>query len=183
MKKKLLIAGIIFVGILVLILFVGIKVGNITIGRQKNELVVSQNSHIAQSDFAKKYLNNDKVICLNLWATWCMPCIEEMPLLNKIKEDYNSKNIEFISLSIDQDSTKLSKFIISNRFRFTDITFDNLKYKNSILNYLENKPLDESINTHSVPITYLIKNNKIIKKFDGLIERNELVKEINRALE
>ena len=183
MKKKLLIAGITLFGIFIIILIVGVIFGNVTFGHQKNELRVTQKSKIEESAFSKIYLTSEKVICLNLWATWCVPCVEEMPILNKIKEDYKSKNVEFISMSVDTDSTRLSKFIRSNKFHFIDITFENLPYKNSILNYLENRPLDESVNMHSVPVTYIIKNKKVIKKFDGTVERNEVVIEINKALE
>jgi thiol-disulfide isomerase/thioredoxin len=45
-----------------------------------------------------------KVILLDLWATWCGPCLELMPAFEKLKEDYKDKNVIFISLSIDDDA-------------------------------------------------------------------------------
>lgn len=46
-----------------------------------------------------------KVIYVDLWATWCGPCMEEMPAFEKLKESYKGNpNIEFISLSIDDDA-------------------------------------------------------------------------------
>ena len=100
------------IAILFTVLFFGVKIGNVTLEHQNQDLRVSQISKIDESDFSKEYLDSDKVICLNLWATWCVPCVEEMPILNKIKEEYSSRNIEFSSMSIDTDSARLSKFII-----------------------------------------------------------------------
>jgi len=45
-----------------------------------------------------------KIIYVDIWATWCGPCLEEMPAYEKLKESYrDNPNIRFISLSIDDD--------------------------------------------------------------------------------
>lgn len=51
-----------------------------------------------------------KVIYIDLWATWCGPCIEELPFLDSLKERYkNNGQIIFIALSIDSDREKWIK--------------------------------------------------------------------------
>jgi thiol-disulfide isomerase/thioredoxin len=47
------------------------------------------------ADFKGKYLYID------LWATWCGPCKEEIPHMKKVEEKYHGKNIEFIGISLD----------------------------------------------------------------------------------
>lgn len=42
-----------------------------------------------------------KYIYIDFWATWCKPCIKEIPDIVKLKEEYKGKNIEFVSISID----------------------------------------------------------------------------------
>ena len=42
-----------------------------------------------------------KVLYIDVWATWCGPCIREFPSLKKLIEDYKDKDIEFVSISID----------------------------------------------------------------------------------
>lgn len=48
------------------------------------------------SDFKGKY------VYIDLWATWCGPCIAEIPSLKKVEEKYHGRNIAFVSISIDQ---------------------------------------------------------------------------------
>ena len=43
-----------------------------------------------------------KYVYIDVWATWCGPCKREIPFLQKIEEKYKSKNIHFVSLSIDE---------------------------------------------------------------------------------
>jgi cytochrome c biogenesis protein CcmG/thiol:disulfide interchange protein DsbE len=46
-----------------------------------------------------------KPVVLNFWATWCVPCAAEMPLLNEMQERYKGK-VVFIAASIDDDDVK-----------------------------------------------------------------------------
>lgn len=43
-----------------------------------------------------------KYVYLDIWATWCGPCIKEIPSLKKIEDQYEGKNIEIVSISIDE---------------------------------------------------------------------------------
>ncbi len=43
-----------------------------------------------------------KYVYIDVWATWCAPCKAEIPYLKKIEEQYHDKNIEFVSISVDQ---------------------------------------------------------------------------------
>ncbi len=43
-----------------------------------------------------------KYVYIDLWATWCMPCLQEIPHLKKLEEEYAGKNIIFISVSVDE---------------------------------------------------------------------------------
>jgi len=56
-----------------------------------------------------------KYVYIDLWATWCGPCRQEIPYLQKIEEKYHGKNIEFVSISIDnaKDNEKWKNFVAS----------------------------------------------------------------------
>jgi thiol-disulfide isomerase/thioredoxin len=54
-----------------------------------------------------------KVVVMNIWATWCAPCVAEMPTLAKLQAAYAGKPVEVVAVSIDSESsaTKASLFI------------------------------------------------------------------------
>ncbi len=52
-------------------------------------------------------------VLLNLWATWCAPCIEELPSLQNLKEHYEGKGLEVLAVSVDREKAveDLSNFL------------------------------------------------------------------------
>ncbi len=55
-----------------------------------------------------------KYVYIDVWATWCGPCIREIPSLKKVEKQFHNKNIEFVSISIDvkKDHEKWKKMIV-----------------------------------------------------------------------
>jgi thiol-disulfide isomerase/thioredoxin len=47
-----------------------------------------------------------KIVVLNFWATWCEPCQEELPRLSVLAEAYAGKNVQFVSVSIDDEKSR-----------------------------------------------------------------------------
>jgi thiol-disulfide isomerase/thioredoxin len=45
-----------------------------------------------------------KVLVVNFWASWCPPCVEEMPALDKLQGEFSSKNVLFVGIGIDSPS-------------------------------------------------------------------------------
>ncbi|MFO7446815.1 MAG: TlpA family protein disulfide reductase [Ignavibacteriaceae bacterium] len=54
---------------------------------------------------------NGKTLFLNVWATWCVPCVEEFPAIVELDENYKDKNVEVIALSVDLPSEIKDKVI------------------------------------------------------------------------
>jgi thiol-disulfide isomerase/thioredoxin len=58
---------------------------------------------VITADDLQKMINNrnGKSLLINVWATWCLPCVEEFPHLVKIAEEYRNNNLDFLSISVD----------------------------------------------------------------------------------
>ena len=61
-----------------------------------------------------------KVTLINFWFTRCAPCIAEMPYLNKIKKEYENKEVVFLSMTPEKEE-KIKEFLQKYPFHFTHI--------------------------------------------------------------
>ena len=76
------------------------------------------------SDFA------GKLLLINLWATWCEPCKEEMPSLDRLQKQYNKEDFHILAISIDRGPKKNSAdFFVDYKISNIDLFFDD---KNNI---------------------------------------------------
>lgn len=68
-----------------------------------------------------------KYVYIDVWATWCGPCIGEIPHLKKVEEKFHDKNIEFVSISIDtkKDYEKWKKFVVTKELAGIQLFADN----------------------------------------------------------
>lgn len=60
-----------------------------------------------------------KVVFMNFWATWCAPCVAEMPSIEQLYEQYkDNPNIAFVMINVDSKAGKAEKFIKKKQFTF-----------------------------------------------------------------
>jgi peroxiredoxin len=59
-----------------------------------------------------------QVVVLNFWATWCPPCVEEAPGLEKFAEQMRDQGVTVIGVSVDQDGDSLQKFVSNAHLSF-----------------------------------------------------------------
>ncbi len=51
----------------------------------------------------------DQVVVVNLWATWCAPCVKEMPTLAKLQAEYAGKPVKVLAISLDKGDEDIAK--------------------------------------------------------------------------
>lgn len=175
MKKIIVIVSVVLIGIF-LLYNVGFEIGNTKFGKQTDEIEVGSKFDLKNSQFSKDYLSNNSVIVVNLWASWCKPCIEEFPIFSKLSNDY--PNVQFSYLSIDKDKIDLIDAIKKHSVK-NDITLKNSQYRKAIRNFLEGRDLNSMIRTDIVPVTYVIKNGKVVFKETGSINYDDFFKKLN----
>lgn len=78
----------------------------------------------------EKYLNlkDDKVYVINFWATWCLPCVKELPYFELLSTNYKDKKVEVILVSLDMPQkveTVLISFIQKKKLQSKVVHLDN----------------------------------------------------------
>ncbi len=60
-----------------------------------------------------------KVVFINFWATWCPPCLEEMPAMERLFQRSQKDSLVMLAVSVDADPTVVAQFLNEQRFTFT----------------------------------------------------------------
>ena len=97
-----------------------------------------------------------KVIVVNFWATWCVPCVKEMPSFESLYRRYRSQGLTLLAVSLDKgDSTKVQEFAD--------------KYKLSFPILLDTEGVAEKLYpSFSIPFTYVVdKQGRVVARVDG----------------
>lgn len=100
----------------------------------------------------KKY--RGKVILLDFWATWCGPCLVEMPNVKRVYQKYKDQNFQIIGISLDTSRSNLRSYLKREGITWPQF-FDGAGWKNSIA---------QKYGINSIPRMYLIDGNGIIRK-------------------
>ncbi|AZQ63062.1 TlpA family protein disulfide reductase [Flammeovirga pectinis] len=66
-----------------------------------------------------------KYVYIDVWASWCGPCLREIPSLQSLEKKHHGKDVVFVSLSVDQDTEAWKKMVTKkalegNQFHFAD---------------------------------------------------------------
>lgn len=118
-------------------------------------------------------LKNHKgeVLLINFWATWCPPCVKELPSLNRLQEKINNKNFKILAVNIGEETKTVKKFLSEMDIKFPVLT----------------DPLAESVEPWKLiafPSSFVIDKNGIIRYglFGGLEWDNKEVQQIIQEL-
>ncbi|MCR9250544.1 MAG: TlpA family protein disulfide reductase [bacterium] len=192
--KKEIREWIILIGILLILIYtpLGTKItstlqrGILATGLIKPRLETDE-SEAQQADYEFTISDRDgnridftnykgKTIFLNFWATWCGPCIAEMPDINELHNSYkDNDSIEFIMIAVDDDFQKALDYV------------DEKEYSLPIFKLKTSLPSVYSAST--IPTTYVISpRGKIVVERHGIAKYNsesfkEFIRNLNSDLE
>jgi len=136
----------------------------------KDQIDVSQVSFYHKNNKIKIEDFEQKLIIVNLWATWCTPCLREMPSLDELAAKLNKNFFYIVPLSQDGGgSAIIKKFYERLNIKNLDIYFDpSHEFANAVL-------------LKGLPSTFIIKKGKVIAVLEGEIDWDK--KEIINQLE
>lgn len=104
-----------------------------------------------------------KVVVLNYWATWCVPCRQEIPEFNRMHDELSAKGVEVVGISMDEDGAAAVK------------------------PYLQLNPMKYTVGLgtgsfDALPITIILdRNGNTVKRFDGLAKPEEIRAAVAKA--
>ena len=126
----------------------------------------------------KKSLNDykGKVVFLNFWATWCGPCVREMPDLSKISEELKDKDFKMIGLNVfERASGKTETFLTASPVSYTIIE-GNEELVNAY-SEADGAPIN------GIPTTFILnKNGEIKETIVGSRDKESFITLINKYL-
>ena len=102
-----------------------------------------------------------QVVVLNFWATWCPPCVEEMPSLVEMQRRMKAKGITVLAVSVDVDQSAYLQFLKEHNVNLLTVRDPDQK-SNSLYG------------TSKFPETYIIDRNGVMRrKFIGAVDWTE----------
>ncbi len=155
--------------IIFFIFYKGLKNSNIYIPEKNNQIdIPSFKVKIFDSNNevnSNKIFHNKKYYLLNIWASWCVPCRDEHPFLDNLKD---LKNIEIIGLNYKDNIKNAKKFLEDFKNPYQTILVD------------EDGTIAIEWGAYGVPESFLIYEKKIIKKIIGPLDKESIldIKEI-----
>lgn len=130
-----------------------------TLSEEKRVSLTDFSWNLREINGANANLNasKEKVILINLWATWCPPCVAEMPSLQALYDDYGDR-VDFYFVS-NEKSEIIAKFLQKNNYTFP------------VYQSLESPPA--GLQSNALPTTYVIdKKGTILIKKTGVADWN-----------
>ncbi|WP_053971394.1 TlpA disulfide reductase family protein [Mangrovimonas sp. ST2L15] len=100
---------------------------------------------------------NDQLTIVSLWATWCVPCKNELDAIGEVYSDWQDEtNVKLYAVSIDDSRTvKRVKPLVNGKGWEFDVLLDT------------NSDLKRLLNAPTVPVTLIVKNNQILYRHSG----------------
>lgn len=121
-----------------------------------------------------------KVLLVNFWATWCIPCVKEFPDLVKLQNEYKEKGFEIIFISVDapEDAeSKVKPFLTKNGVEFISY-YNNFQNVEELLDYIDKEW------SGAIPATYIYNREGVLtSRFVGRQSFEDFEREVKKNLD
>jgi len=146
------------------------QVGLTKIAAKKAEMKVTNNYEAIEKIFLKTkvktldgknlelYKITSPVVILNFWASWCVPCLSEMPSMMKLKKQFAPEDVSIVAINTDEDDQILNIKKVLKKINHKD---------EFIIVPDENTKLATELNITAIPVTIVLHNGKVTLKSDG----------------
>ncbi len=133
---------------------------------------VAQVKKISLPQLQKRISNRDTVYVVNFWATWCKPCVAELPNFEKLQATYKSKPLKVLLVSMDFESKypAVKAFAAKHQFK-SEVLLVTRKSDQELIDGIDKEW------SGALPGTLIVNAKKGIRKFE---EREFTYEELNK---
>ena len=136
---------------------------------------------LSGADISKHFDRHAKVRVLNVWATWCAPCVAEMPALQAIHDEYRGRGVSLVAVSMDdalpgsrdEARDRVAKFVAAK-----SITFPSVLYVGKITDIENDLKLSGEI-----PVTIVFDaKGRELARIEGLLDATKFRAQLDGIL-
>ncbi len=161
----------------------GVIAGTTRLTSVKAQVVEAQARTLAAQKAAPSFIRMDlngnrvdlskyrgKVVLLNFWATWCAPCLAEMPVFVSWQRKYGGQGLQVIGVSMDDDAAPVRRLYQKDRLNYLVVMGDER------IGELYGGVL-------GLPVSFLIDSKgKIVKRYEGTVDLRQFEGRLQRLL-
>ena len=115
-------------------------------------------------------LPRDKVVVVNFWATWCVPCIKEIPSFNKLNREFAAKGVAVYGIGMDEEGIeRIKPFLAKHPIEYTV--------------GLGNPGFNQTYKLDELPVTLIFdRAGKQVQRFEGYTKEEDLLAAVQKTL-
>ncbi|PYJ83647.1 MAG: hypothetical protein DME22_15270 [Verrucomicrobia bacterium] len=110
-----------------------------------------------------------KVVLIDFWATWCVPCVHEVPHVKAVYDQLHPKGFEIVGISFDQKKTALQSFVLKEKMTWPQY-FDGKGWENQF---------GVRFGIESIPTMWLVDKKGVLRHIDA---REDLEAKVQKLL-
>lgn len=155
------------------VIFLSQQLNNFSLASSGSEVVVEKINLEKLDSLIEN--RNGKILFINIWATWCVPCREEFPDLVKLHANYKNSDVEITAISVDfadEIESKIIPFLKKQKVEFKTFVSD-FKKDEELINRMNKSWRGD------VPATFIFDKKGKLKKF---LRGKQTYKEFERTL-
>ena len=106
-----------------------------------------------------------KVLVVNFWATWCPPCLEEIPMFVRLQQQMDQQGLQFVGIAVDQRD-KVAEFVAKNAIDYP-----------ILIGQLDAIKIAESVGNDSGGLPYTLvfdRSGRLVSRHSGAFTEREL---------
>ena len=111
-----------------------------------------------------------KVVVVNFWATWCVPCIQEIPSFNKLHQTYAARGVTVVGVSMDEDGPeKVKRFLARHPMEYAVA--------------MGSEKISQQFKLEQLPVTVVFdRSGNVLQRFEGFTSEAALHQAIEKSL-